>query len=59
MILTMQFIVSPSAATRNMFMDVEQQHELVTHPTGLSLFIRNPDRNVIEFIEYTGLNAFN
>lgn len=47
-----------------MFMDVEikhstQQHELVTHPTGLSLFIRDPDRNVIEFIEYTGLNAFN
>ncbi|NQZ90999.1 MAG: VOC family protein [Moritella sp.] len=29
--------------------------EPMTHPTGTSLFIRDPDNNVIEFIEYTGL----
>ncbi len=27
------------------------------HPTGTSIFIRDPDRNVVEFIEYVGLNA--
>ncbi len=27
------------------------------HPTGTSFFIRDPDRNVIEFIEYKGLKA--
>ncbi|MDD1780531.1 VOC family protein [Enterovibrio sp. ZSDZ35] len=26
----------------------------MTHPTGASIFIRDPDRNVIEFIEYNG-----
>ncbi len=28
------------------------------HPTGTSFFIRDPDQNVIEFIEYQGLAAF-
>ena len=28
------------------------------HPTGKSFFIRDPDNNVIEFIEYIGLDAF-
>ncbi len=28
------------------------------HPTGTSFFIRDPDQNVIEFIEYKGLAAF-
>lgn len=28
------------------------------HPTGTSIFIRDPDNNVVEFIEYTGLGAF-
>ena len=28
------------------------------HPTGTSLFIRDPDNNVIEFIEYKSLEAF-
>jgi lactoylglutathione lyase len=28
------------------------------HPTGTSFFIRDPDGNVIEFIEYKGLGAF-
>ncbi len=27
------------------------------HPTGTSFFIRDPDDNVIEFIEYKGLDA--
>ena len=27
------------------------------HPTGTSIFIRDPDRNVIEFVEYQGLDA--
>ncbi|MBL4906759.1 MAG: VOC family protein [Sneathiella sp.] len=27
------------------------------HPTGTSFFIRDPDDNVIEFIEYIGLDA--
>lgn len=27
----------------------------MTHPTGTSLFIRDPDNNVVEFIEYKGL----
>ncbi|WP_370979769.1 VOC family protein [Agaribacterium sp. ZY112] len=26
------------------------------HPTGSSIFIRDPDRNVIEFVEYQGLD---
>lgn len=30
--------------------------EPMTHPTGTSLFIRDPDNNVIEFIEYKGLS---
>ena len=30
----------------------------MSHPTGRSLFIRDPDRNVIEFCEYIGLDAF-
>lgn len=32
--------------------------EPMTHPTGTSFFIRDPDMNVIEFIEYKGLTAF-
>ncbi|MGF1754855.1 VOC family protein [Vibrio makurazakiensis] len=28
------------------------------HPTGVSAFIHDPDDNVIEFIEYVGLSAF-
>lgn len=28
------------------------------HPTGTSIFIRDPDNNVVEFIEYLGLDAF-
>lgn len=32
--------------------------EPMNHPTGTSFFIRDPDLNVIEFIEYKGLNAF-
>lgn len=27
------------------------------HPTGTSVFIRDPDRNVIEFVEYNGLDS--
>lgn len=30
----------------------------MTHPTGTSIFIRDPDDNVIEFIEYIGLDAY-
>ncbi len=30
----------------------------IQHPTGTSFFIRDPDQNVIEFIEYKGLNDF-
>ncbi|GIU49462.1 MULTISPECIES: VOC family protein [Shewanella] len=30
--------------------------EPMTHVTGTSFFIRDPDRNVVEFIEYKGLN---
>lgn len=30
----------------------------MNHPTGISLFIRDPDNNVLEFIEYKGLAAF-
>lgn len=29
----------------------------MNHPTGTSFFIRDPDMNVIEFIEYKGLDA--
>ncbi|WP_205518114.1 VOC family protein [Sphingorhabdus sp. Alg239-R122] len=32
--------------------------DLMQHPTGSSFFIRDPDGNVIEFIEYIGLSAF-
>jgi lactoylglutathione lyase len=32
--------------------------EPMNHPTGTSFFIRDPDMNVIEFIEYKGLSAF-
>lgn len=32
--------------------------EPMQHPTGTSFFIRDPDMNVIEFIEYVGLGAF-
>lgn len=32
--------------------------EPMNHPTGTSFFIRDPDNNVIEFIEYKGLSAF-
>jgi len=32
--------------------------EPMQHPTGTSFFIRDPDKNVIEFIEYKGLGAF-
>ena len=32
--------------------------EPMNHPTGTSFFIRDPDGNVIEFIEYKGLGAF-
>ncbi|WP_095498003.1 VOC family protein [Paraferrimonas haliotis] len=28
------------------------------HPTGTSFFIRDPDNNVVEFIEYKGLGEF-
>lgn len=30
----------------------------MSHPTGRSLFIRDPDKNVVEFCEYKGLSAF-
>ncbi len=30
----------------------------MAHPTGTSIFIRDPDKNVIEFVEYKGLGAF-
>ena len=30
----------------------------MSHPTGRSIFIRDPDRNVVEFCEYIGLSAF-
>ena len=32
--------------------------EPMNHPTGTSFFIRDPDDNVIEFIEYTGISQF-
>lgn len=32
--------------------------EPMNHPTGTSFFIRDPDMNVIEFVEYKGLSAF-
>ncbi len=32
--------------------------EPMKHPTGTSFFIRDPDDNVIEFIEYTGISQF-
>ena len=30
----------------------------MTHPTGRSIFIRDPDRNVIEFCEFKGLDEW-
>lgn len=30
----------------------------MNHPSGTSFFIRDPDQNVIEFIEFKGLDAF-
>lgn len=38
--------------------DIPLSGEVIKHPTGVSCFIRDPDNNVIEFIEYIGLNAF-
>jgi lactoylglutathione lyase len=32
--------------------------EAMQHPTGTSCFIRDPDDNVIEFVEYIGRDAF-
>ena len=32
--------------------------EPMNHPTGTSFYIRDPDDNVIEFIEYTGISQF-
>lgn len=39
-------------------LDIPLSGEVIKHPTGVSCFIRDPDNNVIEFIEYIGLNAF-
>jgi len=36
-------------------MGIALSAEPMMHPTGTSLFIRDPDNNVIEFIEYKGL----
>ncbi|MCL9776821.1 VOC family protein [Vibrio methylphosphonaticus] len=36
-------------------LDIPLSGEPMTHPTGTSFFIRDPDDNVIEFIEYSGL----
>jgi len=33
-------------------------HEPMTHSTGTSFLVRDPDNNVIEFIEYKGLGVF-
>ncbi len=38
--------------------DIELSGGPMKHPTGVSIFIRDPDLNVIEFIEYKGLSAF-
>ncbi|SKA70702.1 VOC family protein [Enterovibrio nigricans] len=35
-------------------MDIPLSGGPMNHPTGTSIFIRDPDRNVIEFIEYMG-----
>lgn len=37
-------------------MDIQLSGAPVDHPTGTSFFIRDPDHNVIEFIQYTGLS---
>lgn len=37
-------------------MDIPLSGEPFTHGTGTSFFIRDPDQNVIEFIEYIGLD---
>ncbi|MGF1858727.1 VOC family protein [Photobacterium profundum] len=39
-------------------LDIPLSGQTMKHPTGVSCFIRDPDKNVIEFIEYIGLNAF-
>ncbi|MGF1907141.1 VOC family protein [Aliivibrio salmonicida] len=39
-------------------LDISLSGNAMKHPTGGSCFIRDPDNNVIEFIEYVGLNAF-
>jgi lactoylglutathione lyase len=39
-------------------LDIPLSGQTMKHPTGISCFIRDPDKNVIEFIEYIGLNAF-
>ena len=38
-------------------LDIPLSGEPMNHPTGTSFFIRDPDMNVIEFIEYKGLDA--
>jgi len=39
-------------------LNIPLRGEPMQHPTGTSFFIRDPDMNVIEFIEYKGLSAF-
>ncbi len=39
-------------------LDIPLSDEPMKHPTGTSFFIRDPDDNVIEFIEYVGLGAY-
>jgi lactoylglutathione lyase len=39
-------------------LDISLSGNAMKHPTGVSCFIRDSDNNVIEFIEYVGLNAF-
>jgi len=38
-------------------LDIPLSGEPFQHPTGTSFFIRDPDDNVIEFVEYIGLHA--
>ncbi|NRB40004.1 MAG: VOC family protein [Pseudomonadales bacterium] len=44
--------------TRLAELNIPLSGEPMNHPTGTSFFIRDPDGNVIEFIEYKGLAAF-